>query len=65
MFKNVYVIPVHKNAMPDKYINWMVVATDNNSYKPEKVMDLNMSNAIVLTDDYNPIDELVSTGYHD
>lgn len=65
VFKNVYVIPVHKNAMPDKYINWMVVATDNNSYKPEKVMDLNMSNAIVLTDDYNPIDELVSTGYHD
>lgn len=66
VFKHVYVVKVHKKARENSYINWMVVATDNDDCEPEDVMELNLSDEdIVLTDDYNPVDSLVTTSYHD
>ena len=65
VFKHVYVLPVYENAKPKKFINWMVVATDNDSYKPEDAMEVDLSDAITLTDDYNPVDQLISTSYRD
>lgn len=66
VFKHVYVVPVYENVKKDNYVNWMVVATDNDNYKPENAVDLELTDKdIVLTDDYNPIDSLISTEYHD
>lgn len=66
VFKKVYVLPVHENAKASHYTNWMVVATDNDKYKPDNAIEVELTDAdIVLTDDYNPIDSLISTEYHD
>lgn len=66
VFKHVYVVPVYENVKKESYVNWMVIATDNDNYKPETVIDLELTDKdIVLADDYNPIDSLTSTGYHD
>ena len=66
VFKYVYVVPVYENVKKNNYVNWMVVATDNDNYKPENAVDLELTDKdIVLTDDYNPIDSLISTEYHD
>ena len=66
VFKHVYVVPVHENVKESAYTNWMVIATDNDKHKPEKVVNIKIEDEdIVLTDDYNPIDSLVTTEYHD
>lgn len=66
VFNKVYVLPVYKKASKTDYINWMILATDNQEYIPDKVVHVNLSeNDIVLTDDYNPIDEMISTNYHE
>ena len=66
VFKHVYVVKIHDNAKNNSYTNWMVVATDNENYKPDNTVDLDINDQdIVLTDDYNPIDSLITTSYHD
>lgn len=66
VFKHVYVVKVHDKARENSYINWMVVATDNDDCIPEDVVELKLSDDdIILTDDYNPVDSLVTTSYHD
>lgn len=67
VFNHVYTIPLYRNNYSsDKYLNWMVIATDNNSYKPNQAVELSLEdNDIVLTDDYNPVDSLVQTNYYD
>lgn len=66
VFKHVYVIPVHENTTKNQYSNWMVIATDNDKHQPEKAVEIQFSDKdITLTDDYNPIDSLISTEYHD
>lgn len=65
VFKYVYVMPVFKGATANQYTNWMVIATDN-TYEPSDVVDIEIAdNDLVLTDDYNPIDSLILTEYHD
>jgi spermidine synthase len=59
VFKYVYVVPVRENAKSTDYVNWMVIATDSSKFVPEDALELDFSDAIVLTDDYNPIDSLV------
>lgn len=64
VFRRVYVIPVHENVKKTSYTNWMVIATDNEKYKPENAIEIEITDDdIVLTDDYNPIDSLVPTDY--
>ena len=66
VFKQVYVLPVHENVKKSQYTNWMVVATDNDKYKPKDAVEIEITDDdIVLTDDYNPIDSLISTEYND
>lgn len=66
VFRHVYVIPVYASARPKQYTNWMVIATDNNEYAPEDALDLgSLESDIILTDDYCPIDSLISTYYYD
>ena len=66
VFKHVYVVPVLENAKKTQYVNWMVIATDNDNYQPENVIDIELSDDdIILTDDYNPVDSLISTEYYD
>ncbi|MBQ1373249.1 fused MFS/spermidine synthase [Candidatus Saccharibacteria bacterium] len=65
VFDYVYVVPVHENSTSAQYVNWLVIATDN-KYRPQTAIDIEIGDDdIVLTDDYNPVDSLVSTGYHD
>ena len=59
VFKYVYVVPVLETAKSSDYVNWMVIATDSSKYVPENALELDLSDAIVLTDDYNPIDSLI------
>ena len=62
VFKHVYVVPVHENVKSDQYTNWMVIATDNDKYQPEEIVKIELSDKdVVLTDDYNPIDSLITT----
>lgn len=64
VFKHVYVIAVYKNPKPERYVNWMVVATDNDKYTPNDIVDVRLTDDdIILTDDYNPVDSLVTTNY--
>ena len=64
VFKHVYVIAVYKNPKPERYVNWMVVATDNDKYTPNDIVDVRLTDDdIILTDDYNPVDSLVMTNY--
>ena len=66
VFKHVYVVPVYENAKSDQYLNWMVIATDNEKYQPEDTIKIELNDKdIILTDDYNPIDSLIVTDYHD
>lgn len=66
VFREAYVVPVHENAKKTSYTNWMVIATDNENYKPENMIEIEITDDdITLTDDYNPIDSLVSTDYYD
>ena len=47
-----------------RYVNWMVVATDNDKYTPNDIVDVRLTDDdIILTDDYNPVDSLVTTNY--
>ena len=65
VFSNVYVMPVFENAPSNTTLNWMVIATDNNKYVPTTA-DLEIKDKdIILTDDYCPIDSLISTEYFD
>ena len=44
----------------------MIIATDNEKHKPKNTIEIEITNNdIVLTDDYNPIDSLISTEYQD
>ena len=64
VFKNVYVTPIRKMANNTKFTNWMLIATDNNSYIPSNTVDITfLDGDIVLTDDYNPVDSMVSNDY--
>lgn len=66
VFRHVYVLPVHANINQKQFTNWMVVATDNDNYYPEDAIDLgSLEDNIILTDDYCPIDSLISTDYQD
>ena len=66
VFKHVYIVPVHENVKDSAYTNWMMIATDNDKHKPDNAVDIKIKDDdIVLTDDYNPIDSLISTEYHD
>lgn len=66
VFRHVYVLPVHNNISPKQFTNWMVVATDNDNYLPDDAIDLgSLENDLILTDDYCPIDSLISTDYQD
>ena len=66
VFKHVYVVNVRENIKDDSYSNRMVIATDKDDFKPENVVKVEIKDSdIVLTDDYCPIDSLVSTNYHD
>ena len=66
VFKYVYVIPVYNHVNFDVYTNWMVVATDSKKYVPEDRASIySTDDDLVLTDDYNPIESLVSTYYND
>ncbi len=65
VFRHVYVMPVYENATSNQYINWMVIATDGDTYVP-KTVDIEITDKdIVLTDDYCPIDSLITTDYFD
>ncbi len=66
VFKKVYVASVYNRPKKDAYINWMVIATDNTDYVPSKLVDIDITDEdIILTDDYNPVDSLVTTEYFD
>jgi spermidine synthase len=66
VFKHVYVLRVFKNVKTSSLTNWMVIATDNDGYRPDDIVDVELSDDdIVLTDDYNPIDSLILPNYHD
>ncbi len=66
VFEYVYVVPVYEDVDPGDYINWMVIATNNNKYVPKNIVDLKTTDYdILLTDDYCPIDSLVLTDYFD
>lgn len=66
VFRHVYVLPIIENAKKNQYINWMVLATDNEKYRPDDAIDVELSEKdIVLTDDYCPIESLTATDYHD
>lgn len=66
VFNYVYVLPIRKNVSQDDYVNWMVVATDNESYIPKNRINIEFNgDEIILTDDYNPIEKLTSTDYFD
>ncbi|MBR6505647.1 fused MFS/spermidine synthase [Candidatus Saccharibacteria bacterium] len=66
VFKHVYVVQVNEGTTRKDFTNWMVIATDNDKHQPETIIEVDLSDDdIVLTDDYNPIDSLISTRYHD
>ena len=66
VFKHVYIIAVYEHPKADSYVNWMVAATDNNEYIPDDTLDVKLTDDdIVLTDDYNPVDSLVTTNYYE
>lgn len=66
VFDHVYIIAVREHPKADDYVNWMVVATDNDKYVPSNTIDVMLTNDdIILTDDYNPVDSLVTTEYFD
>ena len=66
VFKHVYVVNARENVKDDSYSNRMVIATDNDDFRPENVVKVEIKDSdIVLTDDYCPIDSLISTNYHD
>lgn len=64
VFAHVYILPVYEGMAEDVYSNWMLVATDSNKYVPKDVIYPEISDSdIILTDDYCPIDALVTTDY--
>lgn len=66
VFDYVYVLPMRDNSNKDDFSNWVVIATDNDSYRPTQAFDVNNEESdILLTDDYCPIDSLVDTYYHE
>lgn len=66
VFRKVYVVAVHENVKKSSYTNWMVIATDNEKYKPENTTEIEITDDdIILTDDYNPVDSLISTEYQE
>ena len=66
VFEHVYVIPVYDDATEKTFTNWMMIATDNDQYRPKEAMEVKLTDEdIVLTDDYCPIDSLISTVYYD
>lgn len=66
VFRHVYVLPVREGVSHKQFTNWMVVATDNDEYLPADAIDLgSLENDLILTDDYCPIDSLISTDYQD
>lgn len=65
VFKHVYVMTVHENATKNQYVNWMVIATDND-YVPSGLVDIELTDDdIILTDDYCPVESLVADAYFD
>ena len=64
VFANVWVLTVDGET-GDEYANYMIVATDND-YIPENFLNYEESdNAVLLTDDYCPVDNWASTDYFD
>lgn len=64
VFDYVYVVPVGSEDRKS-FTNWMVIATDNIYHPDDAIYYEIMEDDLVLTDDYNPIDSLVSTSYFD
>ena len=66
VFRHIYVVNARENVKDTAYSNRMVIATDNDDYKPDNTVNVKITDKdIVLTDDYCPIDSLISTNYHD
>jgi spermidine synthase len=66
VFSNVYVLPLFDNSNKNTFSNWIVIGTDNDSYRPSSAFDVNLEESdILLTDDYCPIDSLVKDYYHE
>lgn len=64
VFKNVYVMPIRKLANNTKFTNWMIIATDDDNYVPNNIVDITfLDGDIVLTDDYCPVESMVSNDY--
>ena len=59
VFSHVCVMSVEEEYSLEQRVNWMVIATDNNKYEPEECLDLDLSHAIMFTDDYAPVEQLV------
>ena len=65
VFRHVYVMPVFEGVTSNNYVNWMVIATDGDKHVP-KTVDIELTDKdIILTDDYCPIDSLITTEYFD
>lgn len=66
VFGYVYVVPAVEGTQREKYSNWIVIATDNGSYRPVGEVEVSFGEGdVILTDDYCPIDSLVATDYFD
>ena len=63
VFKNVYCVDFKNRANPEDVNNSILVATDGDFTIPPKakLFNIDYSNGIVLTDDYCPVESLVST----
>lgn len=52
IFKYVYVVPFFENVEDDAFTNWMLIATDNDSYRPNGIKPVEITDEdVVLMDD--------------
>lgn len=64
VFAHVYLLPTVEGQSGDLFGNFMMIATDED-VRFENAFDCDVSHAIVLTDDYCPVDAMVGTSYFD
>ncbi len=60
VFKYIYVVPCDTTIDSDFFQNNMVIASDQ-KLDLKNTYDLNLKDAIILTDDYSPVDSLVDS----
>lgn len=58
VFHHVYILPVLPEYDLAEQHNWMVVATDN-PYQPTDAIKYDVSDDLILTDDYCPVENLI------